>query len=84
VGHAWRVDEAQRNFADLIDRAAAEGPQTIRRRGEDVAVVVSIEDWQAMQPSLRECLLDPRARTEQLVPDDLPEIRVKGLQPEDF
>ena len=82
--HTRQVDEAQRRLGDLIDRAAAEGPQTIRRRGKDVAAVVSIEDWKAMRPSLREWLLDPRGRTERLVPDDLPEIRIRGLQPEDF
>ncbi len=84
MDRTWQVNEARAKFSDLIERASSEGPQTIRRRGRAVAVVVSMEDWQEVQPSLREWLLDPEGRTEQLVPEDLPDITVTGLRPEDF
>ncbi|MDQ3548772.1 MAG: type II toxin-antitoxin system prevent-host-death family antitoxin, partial [Chloroflexota bacterium] len=40
---AWQVQEAKQKFSELVERAITDGPQTISRRGVDVAVVVSIE-----------------------------------------
>ena len=42
----WAVAEAKARFSEVIDRALADGPQTITRRGQKAVVVVSAEEWQ--------------------------------------
>jgi prevent-host-death family protein len=42
----WAVAEAKARFSEVIDRALAEGPQTITRNGQKAVVVVSAEEWQ--------------------------------------
>ena len=42
----WAVAEAKARFSELIDRALADGPQTITRNGQNAVVVVSAEEWQ--------------------------------------
>jgi prevent-host-death family protein len=42
----WAVAEAKARFSELIDRALADGPQTITRNGQKAVVVVSAEEWQ--------------------------------------
>lgn len=41
----WAVAEAKARFSELIDRALADGPQTITRKGRKAVVVVSAEEW---------------------------------------
>ena len=41
----WSVAEAKARFSELLDVAAAHGPQTVTRRGQGVAVVVAAKDW---------------------------------------
>ena len=41
----WAVAEAKARFSEVIDRALADGPQTITRRGQNTVVVVSAEEW---------------------------------------
>jgi prevent-host-death family protein len=43
---AWTVATAKAKLSEVIDRAAAEGPQTITRRGRKAAVIVSAEEWE--------------------------------------
>ncbi len=45
----WQVQEAKARLSEVIDRAAAEGPQTITRHGKPSAVLVSMADFEAMQ-----------------------------------
>jgi len=42
----WAVAEARARFSEMINRALADGPQTITRRGQKAVVVVSAEEWQ--------------------------------------
>jgi prevent-host-death family protein len=42
----WAVAEAKARFSEVIDRALADGPQTITRKGKEAVVVVSTEEWQ--------------------------------------
>ena len=42
----WAVAEAKARFSEVIDRALADGPQTITRKGQTAVVVVSAEEWQ--------------------------------------
>jgi prevent-host-death family protein len=41
----WSVAEAKAQLSDVIERACADGPQEITRRGRRTAVVVSAEEW---------------------------------------
>ncbi len=42
----WAVAEAKARFSEVINRALADGPQTITRKGQKAVVVVSAEEWQ--------------------------------------
>jgi len=42
----WTVAEAKAKFSEIIERAMADGPQTITRNGRTAAVVVGAEEWQ--------------------------------------
>lgn len=43
--HAWSVAEAKARLSELIEQVLHDGPQAITRRGQEVVVVVSIEEW---------------------------------------
>jgi prevent-host-death family protein len=45
---AWQVQEAKTRLSEVIERARAEGPQTITRHGRERAVVLSVEDYRAL------------------------------------
>lgn len=68
----WQVQEAKARFSEMLETALTEGPQTVTKRGEEVAVLVSAEEWRDLQararPSLKELLLSDEARTDELVP----------------
>jgi prevent-host-death family protein len=42
---AWSVADAKARLSELLDRAISDGPQAITRRGREIAVVVSVEEW---------------------------------------
>jgi prevent-host-death family protein len=42
----WAVAEAKARFSEVIDRALADGPQTITRKGRKAVVVVSTDEWE--------------------------------------
>ena len=42
---SWTVAEAKAKFSELVERARADGPQTITRNGR-TAVVVAAEEWE--------------------------------------
>ena len=42
----WTVAAAKAKLSEVIDRALADGPQTITRRGRETVVVVSADEWQ--------------------------------------
>jgi prevent-host-death family protein len=43
---SWSVADAKASLSELLGQATSSGPQTITRRGEPIAVVVSVEEWQ--------------------------------------
>jgi prevent-host-death family protein len=56
----WQLQEAKQRFSELVRHARAHGPQVVTRHGEDVAVVVSIEEYRRLTeelPSFKELLL---------------------------
>ena len=56
----WQIQDAKSRFSEVIERAQAEGPQTITRHGTARAVLLSIEDYQALtaaKPDFKALLL---------------------------
>jgi prevent-host-death family protein len=41
----WTVAGAKAHLSEVIERALADGPQTITRHGRPTIVVVSVEEW---------------------------------------
>ncbi len=57
----WQVQDAKTWLSEVIERARAEGPQTITRHGKERAVVLSIEDYRALaahRPDFKSYLLN--------------------------
>lgn len=44
----WALQDAKNRFSEVVNKAEAEGPQLITRRGEDTAVLVSLKDYKAL------------------------------------
>ena len=67
----WPVQHAKARFSELLDACQREGPQVVSRRGTEAAVLVPIEQWRRLQsaarPSLKQLLLAPEARADELV-----------------
>ena len=56
----WQLQEAKQRFSELVRHARAHGPQVVTKHGEEVAVVVSIEDYRRLTdelPSFKKFLL---------------------------
>ena len=72
----WTTKDAESRFDELLDAALAEGPQIVTKHGVDTAVVVEVEQWRRLEktarPNLKESLLAPEARTENLTPTRRP------------
>ena len=45
----WQLQDAKARFSELIKSAQDEGPQQVTVRGKPSAVVVSIEQYEAMR-----------------------------------
>ena len=67
---SWPVQDAKSRFSALLDRCIGEGPQIVTRRGIEAAVLVSMAEWRQLQqsarPTLKELLLAPEPRWEEL------------------
>jgi len=56
----WQLQEAKQRFSELVRHARADGPQVVTKHGEEVAVVVSIEEYRRLTdelPSFKQFLL---------------------------
>jgi prevent-host-death family protein len=56
----WQLQDAKQRFSELVRHARREGPQVVTRHGEEVAVVVSIEEYRRLtsdKPAFKEFLL---------------------------
>jgi antitoxin Phd len=69
----WPVQDAKARFSKLLDTCQREGPQVVSRRGREMAVLVPFQEWRRLRvmvmarPSLKDLLLAPEARTDDLV-----------------
>lgn len=52
----WQMQEAKARFAELVRKAGSEGPQVVTYRGQDTAVVLSMNDYKRMQTNTRSLL----------------------------
>lgn len=68
----WPVQHAKARFSELLVACQREGPQVVSRRGTEAAVLVPIEQWHRLQaaarPTLKQLLLTPEGRTDELAP----------------
>ena len=68
----WPVQHAKARFSELLDACQREGPQVVSRRGTEAAVLVPIEQWHRLQaaarPTLKQLLLTPEGRKDELAP----------------
>ena len=44
----WQIQDAKQRFSEMIRAATSKGPQVITRHGEDVAVVVDIDEYRRL------------------------------------
>ncbi len=70
--NAWQIQEAKARFSELLRASLEDGPQTVTRRGVPLAVLVSVEQWNALRrttsPTLKDLLLAGSGRTDELAP----------------
>ncbi|MCJ7568700.1 MAG: type II toxin-antitoxin system Phd/YefM family antitoxin [Anaerolineales bacterium] len=53
----WQLQEARNRFSQIVNEALSDGPQVVTRRGEEGAVIISMEEYLRLkksQPSLLE------------------------------
>jgi prevent-host-death family protein len=48
---SWTVRRAKARFSEFLDAAIKEGPQFVTRRGVEVVVLISIEEWRRLGQS---------------------------------
>ena len=69
---SWLLQDAKARFSELVDATIEKGPQIVTRRGIETVVLVPIEDWRRLQestrPSVKELLLGPGPRFDNLIP----------------
>jgi antitoxin Phd len=70
---SWQVQDAKARFSELLDATIKNGPQVLTRRGIETAVLVPIQESRRLQdsarPSLKELLIGPGPRFENLTPE---------------
>ena len=69
----WTAQDAKAHFGAFLEATLKEGPQVVTDHGVEAAVLVSAEAWRRMtgttaRPRLKDLLLAPEPRTEQLTP----------------
>jgi prevent-host-death family protein len=51
VAHVWQLQEAKNKLSEVVDEAIHNGPQVISKRGAEVAVVLSYEEYLTLRKS---------------------------------
>ncbi len=72
MSRTWQVQDAKARFSEFLDASLKQGPQVVTRRGVEAAVLVPIEQWRKLEkmtkPKLKDLLLAPEPRVEELTP----------------
>ena len=83
--NSWQLQDAKARFGEFLDAALNKGPQIVLHNGAEVAVLVPIDEWRRLQsaarPSLKDWLLAPGPRFENIIP---PRRRVRRRKPVEF
>ncbi len=72
---AWQLQEAKQKFSELVRRAEREGPQVVTRHGEEVVVVVPVEEYRRLsgrdgqKMSFKEFLMNAPEGLEMIIPE---------------
>lgn len=70
---SWPIEDAEARFGEILDTCLREGPQLVTGRGEDAAVLVSIDEWNRLQQgsrsTLKDLLLAPEPRVDLVIPE---------------
>jgi prevent-host-death family protein len=51
MAHVWQLQEAKNKLSEVIEEAVQNGPQVISRRGAEIAVVLSYEEYLTLKKS---------------------------------
>ena len=51
MAHVWQLQEAKNKLSEVVEEAIQHGPQVISRRGAEVAVVLSVEEYRTLKKS---------------------------------
>ena len=57
---AWQLQEAKQKFSEVVQRAIQDGPQIVTRRGVEVVVILSSDEYRRLsgdKPDFKEFLL---------------------------
>jgi prevent-host-death family protein len=46
----WKLEDAKARFSEVVRRAESDGPQLVTVRGREAAVVLSAQQFAALQP----------------------------------
>jgi antitoxin Phd len=69
---SWPVQDAKARFSEMLETCMRDGPQMVTKRGEEVAVVVPLHEWEMMKkaerPSLKDVLLTSASKYELEIP----------------
>jgi antitoxin Phd len=72
---SWQLQEAKQKFSELVRRTLEEGPQVITRHGEEVVVVVPVEEFRRMSDDgekkmdFKEYLMSAPEGLEHIIPE---------------
>jgi antitoxin Phd len=50
---SWQLQEAKQRFSEVVKRTADE-PQVVTRHGEEVAVILSFDDYQQLRAPVKD------------------------------
>lgn len=45
----WQVQEAKQRFSEVLRKALGDGPQIVTRHGEEIAVILDIEEYHRLK-----------------------------------
>jgi antitoxin Phd len=69
---SWQLQEAEQKFSELVRRTLEEGPQVVTKHGEEVVVVVPVEEFRRMngeKPDFKEFLMRAPEGLELIIPE---------------
>lgn len=80
--HTWQLQEAKNKLSRVVDDALSEGPQIITRRGVEVVIVLSYEEYKKLTASQEK--LSTFFRSSPLAGEDLDLARDQSAVREEF